>query len=219
MVPGGRPGGLGASSRLAEDARSTRTEAPQRGAEEGGSGVGGSQEGSRSGRGEGGAGGPGRLGGPAPSALPRAGPAPTALTQQRVGGVLSLRGPRFPRPQPSAATEPVSSFRRPGCERLVQPLGLASRSAVRLLSEDPETTVPRPGSVGAMNEAGEAPLFHAEALPRRGSAGCPLGAQLRPIGPAAGKGRGWGRGRWRGWSFLGGLERPGGRQHLGLGRR
>lgn len=37
------------------------------------------------------------------SALPRAGPAPMALTQQREGGVLSLRGPRFSRP-------PLSGF-------------------------------------------------------------------------------------------------------------
>lgn len=37
------------------------------------------------------------------SALPRAGLAPMALTQQREGGVLSLRGPRFSRP-------PLSGF-------------------------------------------------------------------------------------------------------------
>lgn len=37
------------------------------------------------------------------SALPRAGPTPMALTQQREGGVLSLRGPRFSRP-------PLSGF-------------------------------------------------------------------------------------------------------------
>lgn len=51
------------------------------------------------------------------SALPRAGLAPMALTQQREGGVLSLRGPRFSRP----TIERVSFFRRLGCENQVRP--------------------------------------------------------------------------------------------------
>lgn len=45
---------------------------------------------------------------PPPSALPRAGPAPKALTQQREGGVLSLRGPRFSGPQPPPSGFPFS---------------------------------------------------------------------------------------------------------------
>ncbi|XP_066878108.1 bleomycin hydrolase isoform X4 [Kogia breviceps] len=85
-----------------------------------------------------------------------------ALTQQRVGGVLSLRGPRFS--QPSATAEPVSSFRRSGCESQVGQLRQRNAVQLRLLPEDPETTVPPPGSVGAMNDAGEAPLFPAEGL-------------------------------------------------------
>ena len=100
---------------------------------------------------------------PAPSALPWAGPAPTALTQQRVGGTFVP--PRTPFLSPSAATEPVSSFRRSGCERQVGPPSLRSAVPSRRQPEDPETTVPSPGILGAMNGAGEAALFPAEALP------------------------------------------------------
>lgn len=135
---------------------------------------------------------------PAPSALPRAGPAPMALTQQRVGGVLSLRGPRFS--QPSATAEPVSSFRRSGCESQVGQVWQRTAVQPRLLPEDPETTVPPPGSVGAMNDAGEAPLFPAEGKP--GGAGglwglsCAPEARRRGRAGAAGKGRGRVPGRW-----------------------
>lgn len=47
-----------------------------------------------------------------------------------------------------------------------------------------KATVPPLGSVSAMNNAGEAPLVPAGALPA-----CSLGAQPGPWGPAAGKGR------------------------------
>ena len=100
---------------------------------------------------------------PAHSALPWAGPAPTALTQQRVGGVLSLRGPRFSRPPPPPSRFPLSGAQ--GARGQVRPPSLRSAVPSRRRREDPEATVPPPGSVSAMNGAGEAPLFPAEALP------------------------------------------------------
>lgn len=81
------------------------------------------------------------------------------------GGLLSLRRPRFSRTRPSAAAEPVSPFRRSGCEKQAE--SPRRRAAVQRgrSPEATKTTVPSPGSVGAMNNAGEALPFPAEVLP------------------------------------------------------
>lgn len=65
-----------------------------------------------------------------------------------------------------------------------------------------------------MNNAGEAPLFPAEALP-----GSSRGGSAGPQRPGGGENRAWDRGRWREWSVLGGLERPWRETALGGGRR
>ena len=124
------------------------------------------------------------------------------LTQQRVWGGLSLRGPRFS--QSSAPAEPASFFRRSGCERQVGQLRQRTAVQPRVLPEDPETTVPPPGSVGAMNDAGEAPLLPAKGKP--GGAGglwglsCASEARLRGRAGAGTRGDGEGGAFWVGWS-------------------
>lgn len=70
---------------------------------------------------------------PAPSALPRAEPAPTALTQQREGG--SFVPPRTP--FLSATIERVSFFRRSGCENQVRPARLRGCSVTPELTRGP----------------------------------------------------------------------------------
>lgn len=98
-----------------------------------------------------------------PLCPPLGGASPDGADSATRGG--SFVPPRTPFLSPSAATEPVSSFRRSGWERQVGPPSLRSAVPSRSRREDPETTVPPPGNVGAMNGAGEAPLFPAEALP------------------------------------------------------
>ena len=98
-----------------------------------------------------------------PLGPPLGGASPDGADSATRGGTFVP--PRTPFLSPSAATEPVSSFRRSGCERQVGPPSLRSAVPSRRRPEDPETTVPSPGIFGAMNGAGEAALFPAEALP------------------------------------------------------
>lgn len=86
---------------------------------------------------------------------PGRGQPPTALTQQREGGVLSLRGPRFSRP-------PLSGFPfsgSPGARTRSGQIGSGLWCNPRAHLRTPRTNASPRGSVGAMNNAGEAPLF------------------------------------------------------------
>nr|XP_031324340.1 bleomycin hydrolase isoform X2 [Camelus dromedarius] len=81
-----------------------------------------------------------RVSEPAPSALPRAGPAPKALTQQRVGGVLSLRGPRFSRLQPPPSRFPLSGARGLNTEKVAALLQKLNSDPQFVLAQNVGTT-------------------------------------------------------------------------------
>lgn len=125
--------------------------------------------------------GPSASASPPLSVRPRAGPTPPALTQQREGE--SFVPPRTPfvslcippprTPFPSSGPGGAQGRSRRGVGEPVCNLDVCLRTL--------KATVPPLGSVGAMNNTGEALLVPAGALPA-----CSLGAQLGPWGPAAG---------------------------------